>query len=159
MLIVSIIILALLALIAYQDQKHRAIWWFLPLLLFAGGIVLHYPKIDIRELLFSGLFVAGMIAFLFVYVYFRFKSTDLFNSYFGLGDVLILFALVPYFDFRTYVFFFTIATFASLLIHVVISLLRKQKSVPYAGYMALCFAVVFSSEQFCHVSLIPSLDV
>lgn len=159
MIIVVFAIIALLAVVLFQDMKHRAIWWFLPPLVFAGGIVLQYPNFHFFDQLYSLLFIGALMAFLYVYIYFRFGNFDVFKSYFGIGDLLLLVAFVPFFKFTDYIFFFTFATLASLVLHGVVSLIRKQQSVPYAGYVSLALIGYLSLLYFFHLSIFSFLNV
>lgn len=157
-LILSVILL-LLALVALQDWKSRSIWWFLPVLIFAGGIALQYPEIQWMNQLYSFLFVGLLISFLSIYIYFRFGKFDIFKSYFGWGDLLILVALIPFFEFRDYIFFFTLATIVSLVLHGIVSLFKKQTSVPYAGYVSLALLTHLSCFYFFHLSVFKLIHV
>jgi len=159
MIIVVFAVIFLLAVVLFQDMKHRAIWWFLPALVFAGGIVLQYPNFQFTNQLYSLLFIGALMAFLYLYIYFRFGNFDVFKRYFGFGDLLILIALIPFFEFTNYVFFFTAATLASLVLHGIVSLIRKQQSVPYAGYVSLVLIGHLCLFYFFHLSIFSFLNV
>lgn len=134
-------VLILLTIVIYQDFRFREIWWFTPPLLFAGGILMNWNHLEWKQLAFNGAFIVVMLVLLLIYVWFRFKSLNLFREYFGIGDALILLAIAPFFDFPFFIYFFTGATIISLIGHGVISLFKAQKTIPYAGYVSITTAV------------------
>jgi len=156
---IVLLIVILLLVVLIQDSLHRSIWWFLPPLIFVGGIVLQYPNFMVIDQLYSILFVGALMLFLFGYVYLRFKSLDVFKTYFGIGDLLLLIALVPFFEFRNYIFFFTAATLISLLIHGIVFLFKRQSSIPYAGYLSLSLVGHLVTLYLFHFSFFDLLDV
>lgn len=139
---ILIAVIALLVTILYQDFRYREIWWFTPPLLLIGGIWHKWENLHWEYFLFNLLFIMLLIGFLVIYVRIRFGSTNLFKDYFGLGDVFLLLAITPLFGFPFFIYFFTCGTIFSLIGHMVISVFRTQKSIPYAGYISL-FTIVF----------------
>lgn len=139
---ILIAVIALLVTILYQDFRYREIWWFTPPLLLIGGLIYKWEILNWQHFLFNFLFISLTISFLVVYVRIRFKSNNLFKDYFGLGDVFLLLAITPFFGFPFFIYFFTCGTIFSLIGHLVISVFRTQKSIPYAGYISL-FTIVF----------------
>lgn len=135
---VLLAVIVILASILYQDFRYREIWWFTPPLLLVAGFFYKWETLNWEHFLFNFLFISTVISFLVVYVRIRFKSSNLFREYFGLGDVLVLMAITPFFGFPFFIYFFTVATIISLLGYLVVSLFKKQQSIPYAGYMSLC---------------------
>lgn len=135
---VLIAVIVILASILYQDFRYREIWWFTPPLLLIGGFFYKWQTLNWEHFLFNFLFIGTLISFLVVYVRIRFKSSNLFRDYFGLGDVLMLMSLTPFFGFPFFIYFFTASTIISLLGYLLVSLFKTQKSIPYAGYMSLC---------------------
>lgn len=130
-----------LFLIVYQDIKERQIWWFLPplLLFFLYCISFHtVPFINYQLSLFYLIF---LLFFLFVYIRIRFKSFNLFKDFFGIGDLLVLLSIIPFFYFKEYIYFTTIATFISLILHYLPKLSNKNSSIPYAGYISIVFGI------------------
>lgn len=138
MLAGGIIACIVLAVIFLQDVTSRSIWWFLPPLLFAGFVWFRIDRFSWNDLGLNLLFVAGLMAFLILYVRLRFGTErSPFREFFGLGDVLFIVALTPLLDFREFVLFFTAGTFLTLVVHGVVALFRKQATIPYAGYFSL----------------------
>jgi hypothetical protein len=147
----KVALLLLLVAILYQDVKLRAVHWvFFPLLAAAALCVQKWP-LYWPVLLFNFTFLAGMLLLLTVYVSLRTgKLTDITQGYFSWGDILFLLAVIPLFPFTTYMLFFTCGTFLTLLIHLLVTQIKKQETVPYAGYMALIALVYVCFEESIH---------
>lgn len=147
------IALPLLGIIFWQDLRSRAIWWFLPPVLFAAFVLLRWEFLSLATIAYNAVFVTALIGFLVVYVRLRFgKLENPFQNYFGLGDYLFLLALTPLFPFRGFVWFFTAGTIAVLLVHLVVLLFRNNRTIPYAGYFSLFTALYLVAD-----TLSPSL--
>lgn len=147
-----LLVIALLISILYQDFRYRQIWWFTPPLLLMGGFFYKWKILNWEHFLMNLLFISMMIGLLIIYVRIRFNSANLFKDYFGLGDVLVLIAVIPFFGFPFFIYFFTFSTLVSLLGYLISSLFKVQKSIPYAGYVSLC-TIVFLTLG--HYKLIP----
>jgi len=144
----KIALLILLTAILYQDVKLRAVHWICFPLLAVAALGFHNWQPDWTALLFNFTFLAGMLFLLTVYVSLRTgRMTDITKGFFSWGDILFLLAVVPLFDFRTYLLFFTCGTFLSLVIHLLVMRIQKQPTIPYAGYMALIAGLYISFEQ------------
>lgn len=148
MLITFVIAYILLAVILVQDVRSRTIWWFLPPLLFADLLWLQWEQLSWLSLGFNLLFIAGMLAFLTIYIAIRFGNPmDLFKRYFGLGDVLFLLAITPLCGLRPFIILFTAGTIFTLLLFGVGQLIKKRTTIPYAGYFSLTLLVYLSLLQ------------
>lgn len=145
---VLLAVIIVLVSIFYQDFRYREIWWFMPPLLLIGGIFYKWETLNWQYFLFNFLFISILVSFLVVYVRIRFKSNNLFKDYFGLGDVLVLLAITPLFDFPFFIYFFTVSTIISLIGYVFMSLFKAQKSIPYAGYISFCVIVFLVLVQY-----------
>lgn len=141
-------VILILVSILYQDFRYHEIWWFTPPLLLIGAIIYKWEILNWQYFLFNFLFISILVSFLVVYVRVRFKSNNLFKDYFGLGDVLVLLAITPLFDFPFFIYFFTISTIVSLIGYVFMSLFKAQKSIPYAGYISFCVIIFLLLVQF-----------
>ena len=90
-------------------------------------------------------------------VYLSLKEQRLVNvtdGYFATGDILFLVAMIPLFSVQWYILFFTFGTIATLIFHLIASMVKPQKTVPYAGYMALVgIGYVAFSEQLQNLIL------
>jgi len=145
---VLLAVILILVSILYQDFRYREIWWFTPPLLLIGAIIYKWEILNWHYFLFNFLFISLVISFLVVYVRIRFKSSNLFKDYFGLGDVLVLLAITPLFAFPYFIYFFTISTVFSLIGYLTLSLFKAQKSIPYAGYISFCVIVFLVLVQY-----------
>lgn len=141
-------LIAILITIIYQDFRYREIWWFTPPLLFISGLIFQWKLLNWEHFLFNLLFISFVVSFLVVYVRIRFSSKNLLKDYFGLGDVLVLFALTPLFAFPFFIYFFTFSTIISLIGFFLVSVFKAQKSIPYAGYISLCTIVFLILMEF-----------
>jgi hypothetical protein len=159
MIIAFIILLISLFCICIQDWKTRQIWWFLPPIVFACGLYLSKEELVFYECLLSFCFVAFLISSLYLYIKFRFHNLNLFKSYFGLGDLLMLLSFIPFFSFQNYVYFFTVTTIFSLVIHLIVHSLRKQETIPYAGYLAIQLSVYVQILYYFNFNFLSLLDV
>jgi len=151
-----IVIFVVLGIILYQDLKSRSIWWFLPLLLFICNVIYRIKSIEFIQLGLNTLFILILLSCLYVYIYLRHQKTSLFKDFFGIGDALFLFAIAPLFDLNLFIYFFTAATCGSLIIHLIVSTFKAQKTIPYAGYMSLFLAIVLCLQHFDVLPQIPN---
>ncbi len=79
-----------------------------------------------------------MMLMLTLYLSIREKKIILItDGFFSIGDILFLAAVIPLFHFNEYIIFFTLGTSFTLLVHLIVQLFKKQKTIPYAGYMSL----------------------
>jgi hypothetical protein len=138
-MVTALVIAALLlGTIFVQDILSRSIWWFLPPLLFGAFVFYRYETLVWAELAVNVAFVVFLMGFLAFYIRLRFgKFENPFKAYFGLGDLLFLLALTPLLPFTEFVWFFTAGTFLTLVIHLLAMLIRRQQTIPYAGYFSL----------------------
>jgi hypothetical protein len=150
-------VIFILALIFYQDFRYREIWWFTPPLLLIGGFFYKWETLNWEYFFFNLLFISFVISFLVVYVRVRFKSSNLFKDYFGLGDVLVLLAITPFFEFPFFIYFFTASTIISLIGFLAASFFKAQKSIPYAGYISLCTIAFLLLVQYKLTPFVPEI--
>lgn len=142
--VISIVFLVIL----FQDVRYRGVHWFVfPVLLAAC----FYYTFDQISLLQMGLNCAFLIVLLLsLTIYLSLKENRLVaitDGYFSLGDILFLVAIAPLFELRMYMFFFVVGTISTLLIHLVVNLIRRQKTLPYAGYMSIAGIIYLFMEK------------
>ena len=143
---VALIILFILILV--QDVRHRGVHWLLFPLLFIVTLFNSWTKLDIIMIGINLGFLSFMLLSLTIYLSVKQgKWINITKGYFSLGDILFLIAVIPLFSFREYLIFFTLGTMSTLILHLLVSLLKKQKTVPYAGYMALFGIVLFGFKD------------
>lgn len=140
--------IALLALCFYQDLRFRGIHWSIFPLLLGGSFWLN-QSFDWWDVLNNCAFLSGTLLMLTLYLSLKEgRLVRITQGYFSWGDILFLLAMTPLFEFYGYLLFFTLGTCLSLILHLITSLIAKQKTVPYAGYMAaVCVFFLLFHEQ------------
>ena len=139
----------ILAAIAWQDFKFRAVyWWLFPLLLMVLGLAKIWQtdsKQMTTDLLYNSAFLALQMFVLSLYFSFKLgKWVNVFDGYFGLGDLFFLLSIAPYFSFINYVFFYLL----SLFIAIVLNFFKKENTeIPLAGQQALALLLVILLDQ------------
>lgn len=121
----------------YQDVKYRGIHWLLfPVILLSGFFI--NSKWNLQDTISNVFFVVGILGLLSLYLSVKHGEwVNITKGFFAWGDILFLFALTPVFTFSNYVFFFTVGTIATLIIHGVVLIFKQEITVPFAGYLAL----------------------
>lgn len=138
MITVFVITLLLLLTILVQDIRSRSIWWFLPPLVFGAIVFLRMDALSWSAVACNAGFIALLMLLLTGYIRLRWgKLQHPFREHFGWGDLLFILALTPLLPFQQFVYFFTAGTFLTLVLHLIVSLFRRQSTIPYAGYLAL----------------------
>jgi hypothetical protein len=133
-------LLVSLGFVLYQDIKDRAIHIGLPILIFAIGIVINY---NMAHLSFIGfLYNIGFIAINMIGLvgYYSLKSKSLVNpidKFIGLGDLMFFMAITPLFNLKPFILFFISGLLFSLIIHAIVTIFKKTKTIPLAGYLSL----------------------
>lgn len=156
-LISKILIIVLLFIIAYQDFKHRAIWWFIiPLVCL---IQIYVSIVEVGFSLFSEFAIINCIVVAFqllaLYLYLRFRYrlktiSGLFHKYLGLGDVLFFFVLALAFSPVNFVLFLVLILVLSLIISAFVKTVKQ--SVPLAGILALGYLSVIVATIFTKIN-------
>ena len=142
------IIAIIFFLIFIQDVKYRGVHWaFFPILL-AGSVYYSFENISINQVVFNFSFLVVLLSSLTIYL--SIKEGRLVNvskGYFSWGDILFLIVVIPLFSFQMYMLFFIVGTILSLAFHLIASMISIQKTLPYAGYMALVGMVYLAFEN------------
>lgn len=149
--IINSLSLILLMSIFIQDWKDRAVyWWLFPPLLMIGGYQFYQTSYPIADAFASLYFLLMILVLLIGYVSFKRKKwVNIFKTDFGLGDVLFLIAIIPFFSHNAYIVFFISGMFLSLIVHRFV-MMRKKSTVPLAGYLALYVALIKVIEIFTY---------
>jgi hypothetical protein len=142
--------IAILVFCAYQDLRYRGIHWLAFPVLFGASIWLCEGEVGL-DLLWNMLLLLGLMVLLSAYVALKEgKWTWITQGFFSWGDVLFLLAMTPLFHPLSYAAFITLACFFSLLAHLVASMLKPQKTIPFAGYAALISIWVVTDSHFMY---------
>lgn len=136
----------LMLVITYQDFKEREISWILiPGVLGLGITNAIYTNLNPLELAASVVFLSGLLTL--VYLVFALKQKTLklkFTSeLLGLGDILLFYAIIPFFGFNEYVLIFTGGLIFSLISHSIYNLIYSSKSIPLAGWFSIFLIFIF----------------
>lgn len=148
-------IFMVLAGMVYQDFKYRGIyWWMFPILLlllaFSTIQVLGF-SVMISQVVKSMLFLGLQFAVLTVYISIRQKKlTNIFEGFFGLGDLLFLVAISFGFSFLNYVLFYLLSLFVVVVFTAIFGVNSKShgKKIPLAGYQALLFILLMGGTWY-----------
>lgn len=148
---ILIAFIALLVLCTYQDIRFRGIHWIIFPLILVGAILLRWDELNPIILVWN----AGFLLFLLLglTLYLSVKEQRLVNitkGYFATGDILFLIAIIPLFSFNWFVLFFTVGTLLTLVFHLIASMIKTQKTIPYAGYLAIVGIVYVTFSNQLH---------
>ena len=148
--------IAVLATVAYQDFKSRAIAWYLPILLLLLS-VLSYAINGVStptDWLLSVIFLLSQ--FVLVYLYFSIKNRTLklpfMDHLLGWGDVLFLLVMVPFFSFNKFVLYYSMSLVFALSAHLLFRWRARHKEqevqafIPLLGWLGLFFIGVLVFE-------------
>lgn len=153
------ILIVLLLAVFYQDYKAQLVSWYLfPLTAIAFGINF-YVMIgeNLPYFLYSVAFNCCMVllVLLVLFLYSRLKMKMKFiNAAFGVGDVLMLFAIAFGFPPYTFLILLSISVLFALGCHFILKRKYPYRTVPLAGYMALFFSVLLAVD---HMPFFPNL--
>lgn len=143
MLAIKVTLMIALGTIFYQDINDRYVYWFLfPVIALCAGILFFLKTLSelfLIAILANLIFVA--ILLLIVYLYAKFKLKTKFRNVFGLGDVLLFFAIANSFSTISFMVIFSSSLLFSLVMHIVTK--STHQSVPLAGYMCLFFGLTY----------------
>lgn len=154
--VLYILLTVVLIVLFFQDIKHRAIDYILPILIFCIGLIINhfYFHKEFNWIYSLGFILVNMVA---VTLYFSFKSKQLVNplkDLIGVGDIVFFIAITPFFLFKEYILFFTLSLIFSLLIFFCVKQFKRINTIPLAGYMSLFFIGNIIAERFFNTSLL-----
>lgn len=145
-MLLSLLIIFVLASIAYQDLKERQVYLILfPLLGVLMGLK-HFLNSSLEPFLYAIGINLLIIAFMMltIYLYSRLKLNQKLFKVFGIGDLLMFICISLAFSSLSFIIIFVASLIFSLLLHMV---LRSVKTVPLAGYMSLFLGVVYIGNE------------
>ena len=133
-----------LAVVTWQDLKYRVIHFLLPLTICIISLGINYYSNELSIIMFAkniGFISINVLGLVLYYSIREKKIINPINSMIGLGDVLFFLAIAPLFDLKSYILFFIVGMIFSLVIHLFVNTIKKQKTVPLAGYLAIMLVV------------------
>ncbi|MBN2788275.1 MAG: hypothetical protein JXQ69_08140 [Paludibacteraceae bacterium] len=141
--------------IFYQDFQQREIsWWTIPLLFISllpesianneWSALFENTLVNISILLFELFFTS---------VYFSLKNkqlTNIFKKYLGIGDVLFLMSICPFFHPIVFVFYLTGSLIIILLVSLIYGLIKKKWNftIPLAGIFSILLLITITYNHF-----------
>ena len=154
-MITLIAFIAILVLCFYQDVRFRGIHWIVFPLVLTGAILLNWQNLNLTTIAYNTGFLAVLLLGLTLYLSLKEQRlVNITDGYFSTGDILFLIAMLPLFNFQWYILFFTFGTILTLVFHLIASMIKAQKTIPYAGYMAIVgIGYVAFSEQLQNLIL------
>jgi hypothetical protein len=147
----TLLLISILLLIFWQDNKDRMVWWFLYpaaglfayiLQAFQNGIQISFINAVIN-IFFCSIIIS--ITLLYCVVIMKKKFI---NESMGSGDLLLLLFISFTFAPVTFIFLLTSSFVFSLLLHLCWSRKHVHRSVPLAGNISLFFAAVYFISLF-----------
>lgn len=145
MIILRVVIIIILGLIFWQDQKERMVYWFLyPLVGIIGFLIqinfLVQEMIVINSII-NLILIITIITVLYIYSNFILKK-KLIGESIGIGDILFFISLCFCFSIVSFLILFVFSLIFSLIFHF---FKRKDnlETVPLAGYMSIFFAAIY----------------
>ncbi|MBB2145779.1 hypothetical protein GM921_09795 [Pedobacter sp. LMG 31464] len=141
--------------IAWQDFKFRAVYWwlFVFLLVALGALKLMQSnwQVLLADMKYNLMFLGSQLFFLMLYFSIKEKKmVNIFNGYFGLGDLFFLLSIATYFSFFNYVVYYLISLFAVILMSITMAFFveKSNPKIPLAGEQALLLMVFMLLDGF-----------
>jgi len=137
--ITHILLIVTLLICVYQDLKNRLVHVFVLISILALSLFQNYKLAwGWTEPLKSVLFLISVLTVGFViHSIIKKKPLKDFYKYFGLGDLVFLFAVIPLFSYLNYGIFVISGIIFSILIHYAFYLIHKTKEIPLVGYLSI----------------------
>ena len=155
-MIIFLLLIAMLVLCFYQDVRYRGIHWLAFPFILAGALALNWNELDLIALVYNVGFLLFLLLGLTLYLTLKErKLVNITEGYFSWGDILFLLAITPLFSVQWFVIFFTFGTILTLFFHLIASMIKPQKTIPYAGYLAVVCIGYLAFQDQLH-QLIPT---
>lgn len=141
------ILIVLLLVVFYQDYKDQLVSWYLfPLIATAFGINFYvmigeHLSYFLYSIAFNCCMVLLILLVLFLYSRLKMKMQFI-NITFGLGDILLLFAVAVGFPSYTFLILLSFSILFALICHFALKKRYTYRTIPLAGYLSLFFSVV-----------------
>lgn len=150
------LLIGVLLFVFYSDVRYRVIHVVLPISIFVLSFLVNYfsKSLNFYEISYNIGFV--LINMLGLILYFSLKDKTFKNpvdTLIGLGDIVFFIAITPLFSLKEYILFFITGLFFSLLIHGVMLLFKKVKTIPLAGYLALFLVVNLMMKNILKINI------
>lgn len=141
--------------IFYQDLRYREIsWWTLPLL-FISLIPKYFVNNSWSILIEQGVInsLITIIELLLIFLYFSIKNkkiTNVFTIQLGIGDVLFLLIIGPFFHPMLYVWFQVSSLILILFFSLIYGVIKKNwnYTIPLAGILSILLLLLNTYNYF-----------
>ena len=141
--IIKTILILVLIVIFFQDIRSRRVYAFLfPLVAITSGYLYYtngIPSVYMASILVNIVFISALLLSVLIYSKLILRKNIL--EVMGLGDILMFTALAFSFSSVAFIVLFVSALVFSLLLHLILSRIKNQGTVPLAGYMGLFFCI------------------
>lgn len=146
----------LLLSIIYQDVKERRVYlWVLIASILINGIVYYQETAKQLFVLHVTLnIILVSLLSLILWVYTKFKMKVKLSEALGIGDVIFFLVFAVGFPLKTFLWLFVSSLVFSLILHILTKSIRKDETIPLAGFQALfLFVILFINLAFDIVNL------
>lgn len=143
----------LLLYIAWQDFKslHISVWLLVDCIIVSTVYSYIFPNDLLPKIILNGSISVFVLLCLALYVHLRFGNLKaFFSEYFGMGDLLMIAAMLLYFPFPDFVYFLTGVSAISLVSYLILKKtgIMKHEQIPLAGFWAVCWVAYIWLEKF-----------
>lgn len=134
--------------IAYEDFKYRMVHMLsFGSLLFFKSTLCYIEPFSFSFFDFSIILLFILVQIIFLTIYFSIKSKrfeNIFDKYFGIGDLVFFCITSLFFSIYEYMLFFVFTLLITVLFVLIIRLIKKtkEKNIPLAGAQALMLMIV-----------------
>jgi hypothetical protein len=140
------LLLLSLALIAYQDFKHRSVPIYIFILACCFSILIQYQQCGFNEAFFLQVFLNFSFIVLnvaVVYIYIKRIKKIAVSQAIGLGDLVFYGVLIPVLSTPVFVYFHLLSLILILISYPFLKniLSFKTRAIPLAGLQALCLLI------------------
>ncbi len=159
---VKLFLLAVLAIIAFQDFKERMVWIILfPFFMVLAGFLYYVStvaEVFFYNILLNLIFIGFIILLCFLYAKLVVKK-NFTSEVMGLGDILFFLGFAVSFPTITFLNFFFFSIIFTMIIHFLLKNFSSGnfKNIPLAGGMSLFLISVYSIHWFGFYNTIYSI--
>lgn len=147
--ILTIILLAILLLIAIQDFKYRAIHIVVVIGVFLASMAVLWTEkgnlINFETIIYT------LVVFSLLWLYLSIKNKGFINpfiKYIGLGDFLFLLAITPLFSLFSFIVFFVTGICLAAVLSILLKKYIQKNTIPLAGILAVYLVIIRINHLF-----------
>ncbi len=166
LLIIKLLLIASFLFLAYQDFKDKSFFTFLPFLILILGIVFLFLDQDqsygLFVLKYNFIFVALLLLIGGLMTAMKHGDFSTVKQAVGMGDVLILFAIIPLFSPTLFRLVFIASAITGILLALIYTRIKHKTDlkIPFAGLLSVIAALLIIIENWTKLSLHePSIEL